>query len=110
MIHAAVYFAVSDILVNRFLNGFTVYHPLNLVLGIPVSPFYQTADNAVGTGIGPVGSRQLIPVCQQIAHIENDAPWIVYIGITEYITVIPLFDRIIFFRHPVIFAHLSHLV
>ena len=75
---------------NRLRNRLALYQGFDLLLDRQVRLLHQSADDAVGAGVGPVGTGKGILIRPAGLYIINDAPGIVHLCAAKLIAVVPL--------------------
>ena len=77
---------------DGLFNGFPFNQGFDFSFSIFVCYLNEFAYNAVGAGVRPVGGRILILIRFKILYKTYHTPWIVHIGISKDVTIIPFLD------------------
>ena len=105
-----VHIVVSNIFVNRFCDCLSLDQSFDFLLYRDICPFHESADNAVGTGIGPVGFQQSFFVVIAGIYIIDDAPRIVHFSTAKTISVIPCSDCVSISLESIVRKHLIYFI
>lgn len=106
MILGGIHIFISDIFMDRFGDGAAADERLDFLPDRQIRPFYQSADDIVRAGVGPVGLWKGISVFSAGGYIVYDTPWIINFRIPETISIVPLPHCFRIFRESIEIQHL----